>query len=527
MTTGQNGFGSSLTRRTALLGLAAAGAATLGGFACPGIARAATPVRGGNLRFGLAGANTTDSLDPGLAWDDFMMLLTNGGLRNNLVELAPDGSPVPELAESWEASPDARVWLFRLRRGVEFHNGQSFTANDALASIRHHIRDDATSLSKSVLSQISEVVAEDSHTLRITLAQGNADLAILLSDYHLGMMPALPDGSVDWQSGIGTGGYKLEMFEPGVKAMGTRFANYWKTGRAHADSVELIAINDASARQAALMSGAVDVINRVDLKTLEFFSRAPNVRIDEVQGYQHATLPMRVTSAPFSDVNVRLALKHAVNREQWVKAILQGHGSVGNDHPISRTQKYFNADLEQRSHDPDKARYHLKQAGLDRLAVDLSTSDAAFAGAVDAAVLMQNSAAEVGIDITAIREPSDGYWSSVWAKKPFCACYWAGRPTADGIFSLIYAKGASFGDTDWDNARFNSILTEARGTLDEALRAEMYGELQAIVRDDAGTIVPMFMNFVNGTSDRVGMPEARNAELALDGMKALERWWIS
>lgn len=522
------GKNEGLSRRDALKAMAAfGGVAAFGGeLLLPRSAQAA-PVRGGTLKMGLAGANTTDSLDPGLIWDDFMMALSYGGLRNNLVELDADGNAIPELAESWEPSSDAKTWVFKIRKGVEFHNGKSLDANDVVASINHHRGKKSTSLSKSIFEQIEDVKGEDAQTVRIVLSSGNADMAILLSDYHLGVMPANADGSVDWQSGVGTGGYKLERFDPGVQASATRFAGYWKEGRAHVDSVQLIAINDATARQNALMTGEINVINRVDLKTLNLLKGSGGLRIAEVQGYQHATMPMLVDVKPFNDLNVRLALKYGVDRDQWVKTLLRGHGVVGNDHPIPTNQRYFNRELPQRAYDPERAKYHLKQAGMDSLAVNLSASDAAFAGAVDGAVVFKESARSAGIDINVVREPSDGYWSNVWAKKPFCTCYWTGRPTPDGIFSVVYAKDASFGDTRWSNERFNSLLLEARGELDEAKRTAMYWEMQSLVRDDAGTIVPMFMNYVFGLGEKVGTPEKLSADLPLDGMKAIERWWVA
>lgn len=522
------GIGGGLSRRDTLKAMAAfGGAAALGGgLLLPGAAQAA-PVRGGTLKMGLAGANTTDSLDPGLIWDDFMMALSYGGLRNNLVELDADGNPVAELAESWEASPDAKTWVFKIRKGVEFHNGKSLDADDVVASINHHRSEKSTSLSKSVFEQIEDVKAEDAHTVRIVLAAGNADLAVLLTDYHVAMLPANADGTVDWQSGVGTGGYVLERLDPGVRASATRFANYWKEGRAHADAVQLIAINDSTARQNALMTGEIDVINRVDLKTLSRLKANSSIRIAEVQGYQHATMPMLTNIEPYNDLNIRLALKYAIDREQWVKALLRGHGVVGNDHPIPANQRYFNHELPQRAYDPDRAKYHLKQAGLDSLELSLSASDAAFAGAVDGAVVFKESARAAGLEINVVREPSDGYWSNVWAKKPFVTCYWTGKPTPDAIFSTIYAKDASFGDTNWNNERFNSLLVEARGQLDEAKRTEMYWEMQTLVHEDGGTIVPMFMNYVYGFGAKVGTPDKLNADLPLDGMKAIERWWVA
>ncbi|MGB2446432.1 MAG: peptide ABC transporter substrate-binding protein, partial [Candidatus Poseidoniaceae archaeon] len=96
--------------------------------------------------------------------------------------------------------------------------------------------------------------------------------------------------------------------------------------------------------------------------------------------------------------------------------ILLGYGAVGNDHPISTANRYHNADLPQREFDADKAAYHYKKSGHSGK-IQLSASDAAFAGAVDAAQLIANSAAEAGIDIEVIREPRDGYWSKSWNKS--------------------------------------------------------------------------------------------------------------
>ena len=515
-----------MSRRGFLYGVGAGGVAGLAGssFALPASAQTMAK-KGGILRFGLAGANTTDSLDPGLAWDDFMMLLTYGGLRNSLVELDADANPVADLAESWDSSADARVWTFKLRQGVEFHNGRSMTVDDVIASINHHRGPNSTSLAKSIFEQIEEVDA-DGELLRVTLAQGNVDFPILLSDYHVGIMPANDDGTVDWQSGLGTGGYVLRHFEAGVRAETTRFSNYWKEGRAHADEVHLIAINDVTARQNALLTGQIDAMNRVDLKTLSLLKRNAAVHILEVAGYQHATMPMLTNVAPFDNADLRKALKFSIDREQWVSSLLRGHGSVGNDHPIPEGQKFFNDELSRRAYDPDQAKFHLKAAGYDRIELDLSAADAAFAGAVDGAVLFRESAAAAGIDINVVREPNDGYWSNVWAKKPFCTCYWTGRSTPDAIFSLIYAEGASFGDTNWQNDRFNELLVAARTEFDEARRKDMYGEMQLLLNEDGGTVVPMFMNYVHGLSATVGAPEAVNQDMPLDGMKAMERWWI-
>ncbi|CAN0135775.1 unnamed protein product, partial [Chrysoparadoxa australica] len=299
------------------------------------------------------------------------------------------------------------------------------------------------------------------HQVQFTLAGGNADFPYLLSDYHLLMYPA---GQIEEAiaKGIGTGLYQVESFEPGVRMVATRVDNHYKGDEAgYFDSVEYIAVNDNTARMNALLTGQVDAINRIDFKTEALLKANPMVRIQEVTGNQQYTFPMLTNVAPFSDVNVRRALKFAINREEMVNKILLGHGRVGNDTPIGPANQYFAADMEQTSYDPDKAKFYLKEAGMTSLDIDLSASNAAFEGAVDAAQLYQASAKAAGININLVQEPADGYWSNVWLKKPFCACYWSGRATEDWMFSSAYEEGVPWNDTQWgreDSERFHDLL---------------------------------------------------------------------
>ncbi|MCB2127116.1 MAG: peptide ABC transporter substrate-binding protein, partial [Rhodobacteraceae bacterium] len=174
----------------------------------------------------------------------------------------------------------------------------------------------------------------------------------------------------------------------------------------------------------------------------------------------------------------------------------------------------------------DKAKFYLKEAGLDSLSIQLSAADAAFTGAVDAAVLFSEKAAAAGITLEVVREPNDGYWDNVWLKKPFCAVYWGGRPTEDWMFSMTYATGVPWNDTFWSNARFDELLLAARSELDEDKRREMYHEMQSICANDGGTIIPMFASYVMGMSDKIGHEDRVAGNWTLDGFRALERWWF-
>jgi len=505
--------------RASALGIAATLSPAL--FSMP--ASAATPKKGGRFRMGVGGGSTTDTLDPATITDAFCQNL-NWQIRNSLVEVDYKGNPLPELAERFESSPDAVQWTFTLRKGIEFHNGKTLDADDVIDSLNHHRGKDSKSAAKSLLEPVKEIKKDGSDTVVFVLEGGNADFPFILADYHLTIQPAGTKGA-EFEKGVGTGAFQLVSFEPGVRAFVKRNPNYWKQGRGHFDEVETLGIADFNARTNALKTGQVDFINRCELKTVHLLQRAPNLQIIRTTGTRHYTMPMRCDVAPYDNNDVRLALKYAVDREQMVKLILRGYGKIGNDHPIGPSQQFFASELPQRHYDPEKAKYHLKKSGIGNHVFKLHTADAAFGGAIDAAVLYKETAAKADISIEVVREPNDGYWSNVWMKKPWCTCFWSGRPTADWMFSTAYAADAPWNDTFWKNDRFNTLLKEARAELDTNKRREMYVEMQKIVRDDGGVVVPMYADYVAAASKKVKFENVAG-NWPMDGHKNTERWWF-
>jgi peptide/nickel transport system substrate-binding protein len=506
--------------RAIALGVSVGAASTLAAEA----AFAAGPKKGGHLRTGISHGSTTDSLDTATFENGFMNAV-GGGTFNQLGQVKADGQIHPDVAESWEASPDAKTWTFNLRKGMTFHNGKSVEAEDVIASFQHHMGKESKSAAKSLLDQVVSIKADGKGTVVFDLNGGNADFPFVASDYHIAIKPS-KDGKIDATGKHGTGSYMLENFEPGVRATFKRNPNYHDSDVAHVDSVEMITIADVAARTNALSTGEVDMIDRVDLKTVHLLKRNKNLKVEETTGFAHYTMPMRTDTAPFDDNNVRMALKYAMDREAILKTVLRGYGSVGNDHPISPANQFYASELPQRGYDIDKAKFHLKKAGLSSLNVEISAADAAFSGAVDAAILYKEQAAKAGINIKVIREPNDGYWSNVWLKKAWCFCYWGGRPTEDWMFTTAYAADAKWNDTYWKHDRFNELLLAGRAELDQKKRRDIYVEMQTIVHHDGGAMVPLFNNYVFATAKNV-----QHGEMAgnwdLDGSRFMERWWFA
>jgi len=488
----------------------------------------AAPKKGGRLRQGLTGGATSDVMDPGQILDSYMINVQFGQLRNNLTEVAANGELVGELAESWEANANATRWVFNIRKGVEFHNGKTMNSQDVVDSLNHHFGEKSGSGAAGLLTGVSSVKADGANKVIVELKSGDADFPFIMSDYHILICPSNGDGTIDWKSGIGTGGYILKEHDPGVRTFTTRNPNYWKAGRAFFDEIESLGLEDPSARTTALRTDAVDCIQKVELKTAGRLGKLPGMNVIATTGNKQITLPMRTDLKPYDDNHVRMALKLIIERKEWLNKIAFGYGQLGNDNPIGPANIYraTTDELPQREYDPDKAKWHLKQAKMDKLSVTFHAADTAFAGAVDAGALMRESARPAGIDIEVKREPNDGYWADVWLKKPWCGSYWSGRPTENWMFSQVYSADAKWNETYWKNEQFNKLLIQGRAELKPEKRREIYVEMQRIVNADGGAIIPLFLSDVMALNDRIGHPEQIGNAWELDGMKNAERWWF-
>ena len=484
----------------------------------------AEPKRGGIFRIAQHDGNTSDNHDPG-TYVSFATIALTHTFRSYLTQINPDQSLGGDVASEWSATPDARNWTFKLNDRATFHSGAKVKAADVIASLNHHRGEGNTSAAAAFLTDVEDITDNGDHSITIKLGSPNADLPWIMPDYHLAIVPGNADGTANWQSGDGCGPYKLVKYEPGILANLVRH-DEWHGEGAYFDEIKFQIINDPNSRQTALITGDVDAASLLDNKTLGLLSRDKNIEIDNVSSAQAITLPMHVDVAPFDNPDVRMALKLAINREEIIEKITYGAATIGNDFHHSPAMPYFPSEIPQRQYDPDQAKSLLKKAGMENLKVDISSAESITTGALDAMVLYSEQAKAAGIDLNVVREPNDGYWSDVWLKKPFCMVTWGARPTPDVMYSLTYKKGAPWNESHWENPRFNEVLLQAKAELDEAKRNEMYHEMGMLLRDDGGTVLPYFPNFISGRRKNVRHTGQLAASWAMDGGRAGSRWWF-
>ena len=487
-------------------------------------AAASPPKKGGSFKMAVGYGGPKDSLDPA-TWQDQFAADMGQIVGNCLVMIDQKNGTQPDLAENYEPADGAKRWVFKLRKGITFHNGKTLTSEDVVSTFEYHRDPKAQSVARSLLNGIASVKADGPDTVVFTLKDADADFPFVTSDYHLPIF-ASKDGRIDFSLGIGTGPFAMDKFEPGVKFTAHRNPSYHHSEGPWFDDVELISMLDVAARQNALLAGQVHYADRIDTRSVNQFRRRKDIKVTDVTGFGHYVAPMNTSVKPFDDVNVRQALKYAINREELVRRILSGFGAPGDDNPISPALKYATSPEPKYQYDPEKAKSLLKAAGISNLKVDLSASDVAFAGAVDAAALIKASARKANIDINVIKEANESYWDVVWMKKPWTMSYWTGRPTVDLMFRTAYAADATWNDTFWKHPKFNELLKAARAETDDKKRSDMYAEMQQIVHDDGGAVVLMFNDYVSAHSAKLAHGEL-NANTDHDGGLIFQRWWMA
>jgi peptide/nickel transport system substrate-binding protein len=500
------GLNRGMSRRDALrmlgvAGVAAAGAGSLFGAAgkvfADDAATAAKGKPGGRIRVAGMSSSTADTLDPAkgaLSTDYVRHFMFYNGLTRFDSHLVPQ----LELAERID-NDKATVWTITLRKDVTFHNGKALTAADVVFSLTRH-KDPATgSKVLPLMAQFSEVKATGPLEVQITLSAANAELPSILAVSHLLIVP---EGTTDFSQGIGTGPFKVKEFKPGVRSISVRNTGYWKPGLPYLDEIEFIAIADEPSRVNALLSGDVHMINEVNPRSTQRIAASTGHRVVDAPSGNYTDLIIRQDQMPGQNADFTQAMKYLLDREQVKSAVFRGYAVVGNDHPIAPGSRYHNAELPQRAYDPEKAKFLLKKAGMEKITMPLVCSPAA-TGSVDIAVLLQQSAKSVGLNLNVNRLPSDGYWSNHWMKHPLSFGNINPRPNADVIFSQFFQSTAPWNESGWKNEQFDQLLMLARGETDDAKRAKMYGDMQTLVSENCGIGIPVFISNIDGVDQRI------------------------
>ncbi|MFD2237566.1 ABC transporter substrate-binding protein [Aureimonas populi] len=490
----------TLTRRHVLLGgLASAALLPMRGTA---LAQSGTPQAGGTLRIShstrIATLNVLSLSGP--AEYPCIDMIYSG-----LTRIGVDNQAHPDLATSWEASDDATEFTFHLRENVTFHDGQPFTADDVVATFEAILDPDVPAAARPVLDMVDTVEAVDPLTVVFKLKTPFADLPFSTAHANARILSRAaleaPLSELDTKAN-GTGPFKLERYDSARIVRLVKNENYYQEGKPYLDAVEMLLFPDLTAETANFLSGSTDVMLTVQQADFQRVADAIGIEAQRVASGRYVCVTMRQDQEPWNDVRVRKALAHAVDRQLLVDIILEGFGRPAYD-SIVAPEIQFATGTEEIAYDPDRARALLAEAGYpDGIRATLVASDRPGIR-VQTAIAIQQTAAAAGFTIEVETMPHDTYLANVWMKGAFYIGYWGMQPTIDATYNLLLTSEASYEDTAWKNETFDRLIAEGRATVDEARRAEIYAQAQALEIEERPYIVPFFEDVLTASRDTV------------------------
>ncbi len=458
---------------------------------------AATPKMGGQLIMASDQHGPNDTLDPALftsAIDYFRGRMFYG----SLTRLTSDLGYEPELAEEVISNEDATEWVFKIRKGVEFHDGKTLTADDVLYTMNRHMGENSVSKAASLVSMIDKWEKVNDYEVVAKLSSPNADLPIALGTFHFKI---IQDGQTDFTSTIGTGPYRVKEFKPGVRVVGTRFDNYWGEG-GYLDELVSYGIGDPVARLNAFLAGDIDGMVNLPPKAISQVEAAEGKEIWSLKSGAYINITPRLDMSVSNNVHMYKAMQYLMDRQRLVKGVYKGEGSLGNDQPINSAYFDYCADIPQRELDPEKAKFHFEKSGLGSTAIPVVAAEVA-PGAIDQCLFMQREGKKIGMNFDVKTVTTDGYWGSVWLKEPICVASWNMRPTANIMMTLAFKGDAAWNETRWKNDKFDQTLVDVRGVTDPAKRSQMYCDLQTMIHEENGMSIPCHRNYVDAVASHV------------------------
>lgn len=420
-------------------------------------------------------------------------------IMSRLVQPGLDGKPSPDLAASWSANAGATEWTFRLRPNVRFHDGRPLTSADVVYTLKR-IQDPKTdSPVRPTIAMIAAMEAVDALTVKMTLSQPFADLPLQLTDYRLMI---IPDGSGDTiaRTGIGTGPFKLEKFDPRGTTTLVANADYF-LGAPGVERMEIIGISDANARLQALLGGQIDFLPGLTRQQRQLVERSNRHKVHRVETGNWRGIVFKADSKPFDDARVRKAMRMAVDRKAMLEiAVGADGGSTSCDTPVGPKDQYRATDMSC-PQDIAGAKALLAAAGFPNgIDIELLTSTVESVWPTIAETFQQQvAAAGIRVKVTAV--PTDGYWSQVWRKRDVVMTRWNERP-ADSALNEIYRTGAPWNESFLGDPQLDQVLDAARRELDFDKRRALYVDAQKRLSENGSTLVAFHVTDYVGSTAR-------------------------
>lgn len=406
----------------------------------------------------------------------------------------------PSLAESWETRDDGQQVTLRMVPGVTFHTGRELVAQSVVENFERILSPDSPSYQRSDYHVVERVEALDSRTVRFTLRESFAPfLGLLANSTGMTDVNALASRDARTQP-IGAGPYELVRWVPGEHLELRAVPDYHRTGVPRTELVQWRFTADAGQRTDHLLDDTTQLICAPELTRLDTLRRAGFV-VGVVAGHGPSHLTFNCATPPFSDRRARLAMAHAVNRPALLERLFGGLGTASCT-PFAPGNAFY-VDLAAPVHDPERARWLLRKAGLGertRLALPVNGPSGAIIGAAIAEDL-----AIVGIDLDVKPYANPLWWPGIYTGGDWQIIFqtWTPMPDPDQVLWRRYHSRGVFNSGQYVSARMDQHLSEGRAQLDPARRRAAYAAAQQLILHDVPSVYLFHEPAVDAWSPRV------------------------
>lgn len=408
---------------------------------------------------------------------------------------------IPGLAKSWDISKDGLTYTFHLRDGVRFHDGTPLTAEAVKFCFDRQMNDQGPYYKtgiypyvKGFLGNVAGVEVVNPLTVQIRLKSPLTPFLQYLAHHSLYIYSpeALKKHGKDVvKHPVGTGPFKLEAWEPGVKVVLGRNDQYWG-GAPKIRQAIYVPIIEAQARLAAIRTGEIDLTMDVPPDSLDALRKDPNVVVAEADSSAVWYVVLNTRHPILKDRRVRQALNHAVNKEAIIRDILKGTAIAAHSPMSPAYGPFHEPQVTRYPYDPDRARALLKEAGYPNgfdLTFLVPESGSGMQSPVEMGTVIQANLAAVGVRAR-IQTMEWGAYLKKYLEAPDMAeMSW--NPSIGDPDHMMYMLLSSdrfppaFNAGFFQHGKLDDLLRRARTTIDERERVPLYREAQRIVAEEA------------------------------------------
>lgn len=437
-------------------------------------------------------------------------------LYDKLVDIDPKGEIQPMLAKSYEISDDGKTYTFKLEEGVKFHDGEPFDAEAVKFNFDRYMEKDSTRSTE--VAPIESVEAVDDMTVEVKMKQPFAPFLAVLTD-RAGIMVSPKaveenDGRIS-KNPIGTGPYKFVERKRGQSITLEKNEEYWKDGLPKSDKIVYKGIDDENVQLQNFRSGELDVIDSIPYVEFKNLQNDEQYMVSIEPGLGYQGFYLNVTQPPFDDKKLRQAVYNLVDRKAIVQAVLRDIGGEPGNTPFGKASLAY--DEESDSFDApnvEEAKKLLKEAGQENFSFTLKIDPSPANQQLGQVV--QNSMKKAGVEVklerlefgTLLEQSQNGDFQAL-------ALGWSGRIDPDlNIYDFTVTDGDN-NDSGYSNPEVDKLLNEARTTLDEGKRKELYTQVMEILHEDVPYV---YLYHNNSTTDFAFQGNVTGFEAYPDGI---------